>query len=60
MKRSTKNRAKGAFHELKGSIKAKVGKLTNNRRLEAKGIVEKVGGKIQKKVGQMQNAVERP
>lgn len=60
MKRSTKNRAEGAFHELKGSIKAKVGKLTKNRRLEAKGIVEKVGGKIQKKAGQAESAIERP
>lgn len=59
MKRSTKNRAEGAFHEWKGGIKAKAGKLTKNRGLEAQGIVEKIGGKIQKKIGQVEKAVEK-
>jgi uncharacterized protein YjbJ (UPF0337 family) len=60
MKRSTKNKAKGIFHELKGTIKSKAGKLTTNRSLEAKGIVEKIAGKIQKKIGQVEKAVEKP
>jgi len=30
MKRSTKDKAKGRFHELKGKVKEKVGGATNN------------------------------
>ena len=30
MKQSTKNRAKGNYHELKGKVKHKVGEATNN------------------------------
>jgi uncharacterized protein YjbJ (UPF0337 family) len=43
---------------LKGTIKSKAGKLTNNRGLEAKGIVEKIAGKVQKKIGQVEKVVE--
>ena len=60
MKRSTKGKAEGIFHELKGTIKCKAGKLTNNSGLEAKGIVEKIAGTIQKKIGQVEKAVEKP
>jgi uncharacterized protein YjbJ (UPF0337 family) len=58
MKRSTKDKAEGIFHELKGTIKSKAGKLTNNRGLEAEGIVEKIAGKVQKKISQVEKAVE--
>jgi uncharacterized protein YjbJ (UPF0337 family) len=60
MKQSTKDEAQGAFHDLKGAIKGKVGKLTNDPGLEAEGLVEKVGGKIQKKIGQAEKVVETP
>jgi uncharacterized protein YjbJ (UPF0337 family) len=60
MKRSTKDKAKGIFHEWKGTIKGKAGKLTNNPGLEAKGIVEKIAGKIQRKLGQVEKTVEKP
>jgi uncharacterized protein YjbJ (UPF0337 family) len=60
MKRSTKDKAKGTFHELKGTIKGKAGKLTNNPGLEAKGIVERIAGKTQKKIGQVEKVVEKP
>jgi uncharacterized protein YjbJ (UPF0337 family) len=59
MTRSAKNKAEGIFHELKGTIKGRVGKLTNNRGLEAKGIVEKIAGKIQKKIGQVERTFEK-
>ncbi len=52
-------KAKGIFHELKGTIKGKTGKLTNNRGLVAKGLVEKIAGKIQKKIGQVERAFEK-
>jgi uncharacterized protein YjbJ (UPF0337 family) len=58
MKQSTKDKAKGKFHEVKGSIKEKVGRATNNPDLEAEGQVEKVGGKIQKKIGQVEKVLE--
>ena len=60
IKRSTKNKAQGSFHELKGTIKSKVGKVTNNRRLQVAGVAEKIAGKIQKKIGQAGKAVEKP
>ncbi len=60
MKQSTKNRAKGNYHELKGKVKQKVGEATNNPRLQAEGIGEKLAGKIQKKIGRVEEAIERP
>jgi uncharacterized protein YjbJ (UPF0337 family) len=54
MKRSARNKAKGKFHEVKGKIKEKVGRATNNPRLEAEGKTEKLGGKVQKKIGQVE------
>jgi uncharacterized protein YjbJ (UPF0337 family) len=60
MRQSTKDEAAGKAHEMKGRIKEKVGKLTNNPRLEGKGIGEKIAGKIQKKIGQLEKVVEKP
>lgn len=56
MKRSTKDKAKGTLHELKGSAKQKVGRVTRNRQLEAEGVAEKIGGKVQKKIGKVERA----
>jgi len=53
MKQSTEDKAKGTFHEVKGKVKEKVGRATNNPDLEAEGQVEKIGGKVQKKIGQV-------
>jgi uncharacterized protein YjbJ (UPF0337 family) len=57
MKRSTKDKARGKFHEVKGRVKEKVGRATNNPDLEAKGQVEKIGGKVQKKIGQVEKVL---
>jgi uncharacterized protein YjbJ (UPF0337 family) len=57
MKQSTKDRAKGKFHEVKGKVKEKVGRVTNNPNLEAEGQGEQVGGKIRKKIGQVEKVV---
>ncbi len=54
MKQSTKDKAKGKFHEVKGKVKEKVGRATNNPDLEAEGQVEKIGGKVQTKIGQVE------
>ncbi len=57
MKQSTKDKAKGKFHEVKGKVKEKVGRATNNPDLEAEGQVEKISGKIQKKIGQVKKVL---
>ncbi len=59
MRPSTKNKTKGKLHELKGAIKAKVGRATNNRRLQAEGLGEKVAGKMQVKLGQAESIIEK-
>ena len=57
MKQSTKDKAQGKFHEVKGQVKEKVGRATNNPDLEAEGQVEKLGGKVQKKIGQVKKVL---
>ncbi|MFZ0739540.1 MAG: CsbD family protein [Candidatus Acidiferrales bacterium] len=57
---STKDKAEGTFHEVKGAIKSKVGELTNDSGLETEGVVEKIAGKIQKKIGQVEEVIEKP
>ena len=59
MKQSTKDKASGRFHEVKGKVREKVGRATNNPDLEDEGIVEKIGGKVQKKIGQVEKVVGR-
>jgi len=60
MKPSTENQIAGKVHEVKGQIKEKVGRLTNDPDLEGQGIGEKIAGKIQKKIGQLEKVVEKP
>ena len=57
MKQSTKDRARGQFREVKGRVKEKVGRATNNPDVEAEGHVEKVGGRMQKKIGQVERVL---
>ena len=57
MKQSTEDKAKGKFHQVKGEVKEKVGRATNNPDLEAEGQVEKIGGKVQKKIGQVEKVL---
>ena len=57
MKPSTKDKAKGTFHEVKGKVKEKVGRATNNPDLEAEGRVEKIVGKVQRKIGQVKKVL---
>jgi uncharacterized protein YjbJ (UPF0337 family) len=60
MKPSTENEITGKVHEVKGTIKKKVGQLTNNPDLEGEGIVENITGKVQKNIGRVEKAVEKP
>lgn len=59
MNDSTKDKAEGAGHELKGAIKEKIGSATNNPDLETEGTAEKLGGKVQKKVGDIEKVIEK-
>jgi uncharacterized protein YjbJ (UPF0337 family) len=60
MKPSTENEIAGKVHEVKGNVKEKMGRLTNNSDLEAEGIGEKIAGKVQKKIGQVEKVFEKP
>ena len=57
MKSSTKDKAKGTFHEAKGKAKEMVGKITDNPKLEARGKAEKIVGKGQEKVSQVKKVL---
>jgi uncharacterized protein YjbJ (UPF0337 family) len=56
---STKDQIEGTLHDLKGNIKKKVGKVTNNPKLTAQGQVEQFAGKVQKKAGQIEKVLEK-
>jgi uncharacterized protein YjbJ (UPF0337 family) len=57
MKQSTKDKAKGKFHEVKGKVKQRVGRATNNPTLEAEGQGEAIGGKVRNKIGQVEKVL---
>ena len=59
MKTSMKDKIKGSFHEAKGTIKAEVGKVTNDRNLKAKGKAEKKAGEVQQRVGRAKDTVAK-
>jgi uncharacterized protein YjbJ (UPF0337 family) len=58
MKQSTKDQAKGKFHEVKGKIKEKVGRTTGNRKTEAEGQDEEAAGKVQRKIGEVEKVFD--
>lgn len=57
MKSSLKDKAEGAFHEVKGKVKEVAGKLTDNPKLEAEGTAEKIAGKVQGKIGEVKKVL---
>jgi uncharacterized protein YjbJ (UPF0337 family) len=57
MSDSMKDKVKGTAHDVKGTIKEKVGHATNNPNLEDEGTAEKIGGKVQKKVGDVEKVL---
>lgn len=59
MKQSTKDKVEGKFHETKGKVEEKVGRVSNDSDLEVKGLAEKISGKIQKKIGQVERVLEK-
>jgi len=59
MKQSSKDRIQGSGHQVKGALKEKAGRVTNNPDLQDRGAAEKIAGKIQKKVGDIEKVFER-
>jgi len=59
MNPGSKDEVAGKIHEVKGAVKEKVGKLTNDPDLEAEGTAEKVAGIVQKKIGQVKKVFGR-
>jgi uncharacterized protein YjbJ (UPF0337 family) len=59
MKSSTKDKAEGKYHEVKGKIKEMAGDLTDNPKLEAEGTSEKIAGKVQGKIGEVKKVFEK-
>src|SRR5208282_2633993 len=57
MKTGTKDKLKGSFHELKGTIKEGLGKATSNPNLNAEGKAEKKAGKVQQRIGDAKEVV---
>lgn len=57
MKSSTQDRTEGKLHEVKGRIKEKVGKATNDPDLEGGGEAEKQAGKVQNWIGRAEKSV---
>ena len=59
MNPSTKDRLEGTLHEITGSAKETLGRVTNNPDLATEGKSEKIAGKVQNKVGQVEEVFER-
>jgi uncharacterized protein YjbJ (UPF0337 family) len=57
MKPSTDDKTTGKIHEVKGTIREKVGELTKNPDLENDGRAEKNAGKVQNWIGKVEKAV---
>jgi uncharacterized protein YjbJ (UPF0337 family) len=50
---------KGKWHQLKGEIKRKWGKVTDDDLTEAEGNMEKLVGKIQERTGERREAIKK-
>jgi len=59
MRPSTVNEVEGKVHEVKGGVKEKLGRVTNDPNLEGEGSGEKLAGKIQNTIGHVQKVVEK-
>jgi uncharacterized protein YjbJ (UPF0337 family) len=59
MKSSTRDKAEGKMHQVKGKIKETGGKAVGNEELEAKGKSEYFKGKVQEKVGEVKKVLEK-
>ena len=59
MARSAENKLKGTLHEVKGTMKEKMGQVTNTPSLTVKGKSEKLAGTVQRKMGEIEEVLEK-
>lgn len=59
MTRSAEDRMKGRLHEVKGTVKEKIGQVTNTPSLTVKGKTEKLAGTVQRKMGEIEKVLEK-
>ena len=52
MKSSIRDKIEGTGHQAKGMVKERIGKLSDNPKMEVEGTVEKIAGKVQQKIGE--------
>lgn len=57
MKSGNRDKAEGKLHEIKGTMKEKAGRLTDNPKLEIEGTDEKIAGRIQGDVGDIKKTL---
>jgi uncharacterized protein YjbJ (UPF0337 family) len=53
-----KDRVEGVGHQIKGSVKEAVGKVTGDKKTQAEGVAEKAAGKAQNAVGGAKDAAK--
>jgi uncharacterized protein YjbJ (UPF0337 family) len=58
MKPSIRNTTEGKAREVTSKVKEKIGRATDNPKLEAAGQDEKISGKIQKTIHQVERVLE--
>lgn len=54
-----KNRVEGQIDQIKGDVKKKVGRATNNRKLESEGTMDQVKGAVKEGAAKIQDAVRK-
>ena len=59
MNQSTKDQLQGTLHEVKGTVKEKIGEAVHKPTLADEGKAEKFAGKVQTKVGQIEKVLEK-
>ncbi len=52
-----KDRVEGVGHQVKGAVKAAVGKVTGDTKMQAEGEIEKAAGKAQNAIGGAKDSV---
>lgn len=57
MRRSTRNKAEGKFHEVKGKMMEKAGKLIKKPKLQMEGQDEKLAGHAQNIIGKVEDVL---
>ncbi|HZM06427.1 MAG TPA: CsbD family protein [Candidatus Saccharimonadales bacterium] len=57
IKQSTKDRASGKAHEIKGKVKKETGRAFKRPGLQQEGEDEELAGKVQRKVGEVEKVV---